>query len=166
MAEPGQKKRIALDTNLLLDLAEDKDWAHEFRECFQAAGYALLTGPTVFAELAFASLHAPEPRRSYARQAVAEARHLGIGAFELSSVERAIAERFVEAVLSRELLPPEEFNDAAILAECSLAEIPLLVTSDQHLLDMDEDELILLFNEADLSPVRPVHPRRLLRALS
>jgi hypothetical protein len=40
-----------------------------------------------------------------------------------------------------------------------------LVTSDKHLLNIDEDTLLLAFNEADLSPVRPVHPKRLLRVL-
>jgi len=39
------------------------------------------------------------------------------------------------------------------------------VTSDKHPLDSDEDALLLAFNEADLAPVRPVHPKRLLRAL-
>ena len=37
--------------------------------------------------------------------------------------------------------------------------------SDKHLLNIDEDALLLAFNEADLSPVRPVHPKRLLRVL-
>jgi len=46
-----------------------------------------------------------------------------------------------------------------------LAAIPLLVTSDKHLLDIDEDALILAFNDADLTPVRAAHPKRLLRAL-
>jgi len=39
------------------------------------------------------------------------------------------------------------------------------VTSDRHLLDIDDDRLLLAFNEADLAPVRPAHPKRLLRAL-
>ena len=66
--------------------------------------------------------------------------------------------------MDRRLLPEEEFNDGLILAESSMAEIPLLVTSDKHLLDIDENALLLAFNEADLSAVRPVHPKRLLRA--
>lgn len=49
--------------------------------------------------------------------------------------------------------------------QLSLAEFPLLVTSDKHLLDIDEEALLLTFQEADLFPVHPVHPRRLLRAL-
>jgi hypothetical protein len=56
-------------------------------------------------------------------------------------------------------------NDGLILAETSLAGIPLLVTSDKHLLNIDEDALLLAFNEADLAPVHPVHPKNLLRAL-
>ena len=39
------------------------------------------------------------------------------------------------------------------------------MTSDKHLLDIDEDALLLAFNEADLAPVHPVHPKSLLRAL-
>ena len=56
-------------------------------------------------------------------------------------------------------------NDGLILAEVPLAEVPLLVTSDKHLLDIDETVLRLAFNDADLFPVSPVHPRRLLRAM-
>jgi len=41
----------------------------------------------------------------------------------------------------------------------------LLVTSDKHLLDIDEEALVLAFNEADLSPVHAAHPRRLLKAV-
>jgi hypothetical protein len=39
MAGPGKKKLLALDTNLLFDLAADKDFAHTFREVYQERGY-------------------------------------------------------------------------------------------------------------------------------
>ncbi len=35
----GPKKSLALDTNLLLDLAEKKDFAHESKEEFSNRGY-------------------------------------------------------------------------------------------------------------------------------
>ena len=38
MAAIGPRKRLALDTNLLLELAEERDWAHEFRERLYACG--------------------------------------------------------------------------------------------------------------------------------
>ena len=44
-------------------------------------------------------------------------------------------------------------------------EFSSLVTSDKHLLDVDEDALLLAFNDADLLPVHPSHPKRLLKAL-
>jgi hypothetical protein len=52
-----------------------------------------------------------------------------------------------------------------ILAETSFAGIPLLVTSDKHLLNIEGETLVLAFSEAELIPVHPVHPKRLLRAL-
>jgi hypothetical protein len=63
------------------------------------------------------------------------------------------------------LLPAGELDGGLILAQTSLARIPLLVTSDKHLLEIDEDTLLLTFHEADLPPVHPVHPKRLLKAL-
>jgi hypothetical protein len=41
----------------------------------------------------------------------------------------------------------------------------MLVTSDKHLLDIEENALLLAFNEADLFAVHPVSPKGLLRAL-
>jgi len=72
---------------------------------------------------------------------------------------------FRRAVDRCSLIPETEQNDGKILAQTSLAKIPLLVTSDRHLLDVDEDALLLAFNEADLLPVHPSHPKRLLKAL-
>jgi len=36
---------LALDTNLLFDLAADKDFAHTFREVYQERGYSLVVPP-------------------------------------------------------------------------------------------------------------------------
>ena len=153
-------------SNLVLDLAEGADFAHGFKQLFQERGYALRLPPTAALELNENRLHAHEPRkRELSRIALLTLRKWGLRPFELSPLQHSIAEQFATKLAARRLLPPEEFNDAAILAETSMAQIALLVTSDKHLLDIDEDALLLMFNEADLSPVRPVHPKRLLRAL-
>ena len=52
MAAPWQKKRLALDTNLLFDLAAEKDFAHAFREVYQERGWSLVVPPTAIQELA------------------------------------------------------------------------------------------------------------------
>src|SRR6266571_3845499 len=125
MAGSGQKKRLALDSNLLLDLARGFDFAHDFRTVFQSAGYSLLAGPTVFRELGFAGLYGREPEKSQARKAIANANLWRILAFNLTSLDQSIAERFAERLLAKRLLPENECNDALILAETSLAGIPL-----------------------------------------
>jgi hypothetical protein len=149
----------------MLALAEGRDYAHDFRQRFQAAGYTLLARPTVFQELAYAGLYETEVKRSNAQKAISQAANWGIVPFDFSSVEKAISERFAQRLFLQQLLPAEELNDAFILAEASIAQIPILVTSDKHLLDMDQDALLLLFDEADLAPVRAAHPRGLLRAI-
>jgi hypothetical protein len=166
MAATAPRKLLALDTNFVLDLARDADFAHEFREVFQEKSYALRLPPTAAAELHENFHHgATSEKRELARIALLNVRHWKIHPVVLAEVELAIAEQFAKRLLRSGLLPIEEFHDALILAETVVAEIPVLVTSDKHLLDIDEDALLLLFNEADLRPIRVAHPKRLLRAL-
>ena len=60
------RKQLALDANVLLDLAEEKDFAHDFREGFQARGCTLLVPPTVLAELALLAEIGGAPQRTFA----------------------------------------------------------------------------------------------------
>jgi hypothetical protein len=159
------RRQLALDANLLLDLAEGRDFAHEFKEEFLRRGYALLAPPTVLAELAVLAAVGAEPQRSLANSALEQLAGWNCRPFTLSSTELAIAQHFSLRLLAKGLIPEEERNDGKILAQTSLAQIPLLVTSDKHLLDIDEGALLLAFQEADLLVVHPVHPKRLLRAL-
>jgi len=164
MAAP--KKQLSLDTNLVFDLAGNKDFAHDFREIFQGKGYALVLPPTAVHELHVIFTHGDSAaERLLARTALTHLKQWGIRPFDLGSAAEVICGQFVRGLLRQRLLPEDEFNDGLILAETSLAEIPLLVTSDRHLLNLDENTLLLAFNEADLSPVHPVHPKRLLRVL-
>jgi uncharacterized protein with PIN domain len=166
MAAPTQRKQLSLDANLAFDLAGEEDFAHEFREAFQSKGYRLVMAPTAVHELhtIYRYGETAEDQR-LARTALLNLKQWNIQPFDLDSVAEAIAEQFGRRLVHRRLIPEDEFNDGLILAETSVAGIPLLVTSDKHLLDVDEDALLLAFNEADLFPVRPVHPKRLLRAL-
>ena len=159
------KHRLSLDTNVLLDLARSQDFAHEFREEFQKRGYALMLSPTVLVELEFLLTFGTATEQKLARKAYDQVERWRLTAFALPEVRLAIAEEFSRRLQHQGLLPPEEFHDGLILAETSLGDIPLLVTSDAHLLDIDEDALLMAFNEADLLAVHPVHPKRLLKAL-
>jgi predicted nucleic acid-binding protein len=162
----AQKKQLSLDTNFVFDLAGDKDFARDFREVFQSKGYALVLPPTAANELHFIFTHGGSAaERELARMALTRLLQWGIRPFDLDSTAEAICGQFVRGLFQQHLLPEDEFNDGLILAETSLAGIQMLVTSDKHLLDMDEDALRLAFNEADLLPVSPAHPKKLLRAL-
>lgn len=108
----NQKKRLALDTNLLLDLARGSEFAHEFRTVFQEANYSLLAGPTVFQELGFATVYGREPEKTLALAAVSNAAKWGVVAFNLTPLDQTIAHRFAQKLLERGLLPDEEYNDA------------------------------------------------------
>lgn len=57
-----------------------------------------------------------------------------------------------------------ELNDGCILAEVALAEIPLLVTSDKHLLSIEQDDLNAAFYSKDLAYVTVMSPKKILRS--
>ena len=159
------KKELSLDTNLPLDLAKRHDFAHDFRESFQRRGYVLRLPPTVLTELEYLMLFGNERKRELAEEAFKKLATWRLTPFDLPDVHQSLAEKFAEVLQHRGLIPSEEFHDGLILAETSLAEIPILVTSDKHLLEIDDEALLMTFNEAELPPVRPVHPKGLLRAL-
>lgn len=121
--------------------------------------------PTVVAELEALSNSGHAPQCDSANVALQKLRGWNCAPFALSATKLAIAHRFAERLLNLRLIPEAERNDGKILAQTSLMQIPILVTSDAHLLNIDEEALLLALNEADLPPTHPVHPKRLLRAL-
>jgi len=163
--EAGSPRRLSLDTNLLFDLADEKDFAHDFHETYQRKGYALVICPTVVAELYFLREHGDTEEQRLATLSLCQIASWDIQVFPLTGVQLDIAWRFAAAVVGRGLLPETEINDSRILAETAVAAIPLLVSSDRHLLDVDPDSLHAACAEADLAPTFIVSPRRLLRAV-
>ncbi len=161
----ANSKKLALDTNVGLDLASGSDAVHDFRETFQKRGYALFLPPTVIEELAYQRLEEAVAKAALAAQALASLRRWKLIPLPPSSLGRAIARRFAHRLIERRLLPSEEVHDGMILAETTAAGIPVLVSADNHLLGIDELALHLACNEADLDPVVVMHPRNLLRAL-
>jgi hypothetical protein len=52
------------------------------------------------------------------------------------------------------------------LAEAALAQIPVLITRHQHLLNIPNGALAAELNAADLFQIQTMHPRPLLKALA
>ena len=88
------KKSLALDANLLLDLAEERDFAHEFREEFQGRGYSFAVPPTALAELDVLALGGGPDQRRFANIALEKLHSWGCQPFALSSTCLAISAQF------------------------------------------------------------------------
>ena len=167
MANRPLPKELALDSNLLFDLAAGEDFALSLLEVCQERRLIFRVPPTVVQELAYktANIHEEPRKRTLARKALQGMRGWGITPFDLKSVGHGITEEFAKCLIHRQLLPPEEMNDGLILAEVALAGIPALVTSDKHLLNISETDLRAVLDERDLERLEICHPRRLGKLL-
>ena len=94
MAVQGQKKEFALDSNILFDLAVEKDFAHAFREGYQERGYSLRVPPTVIQELTYYAVEKRCAETPLAIKALQQMRHWHLLPFDLKSVGHGITEQF------------------------------------------------------------------------
>jgi len=162
----GPSKRLACDTNFPLDLADGLEVAHDFREVCRERGYSLFIAPTSIQELVALSEEGSARQQALAVKALTSLLSWGITPFDLEPVQHGLAENFSRLLRTRHLLPFEEVNDGLILGEAALAGIPLLVTADSHLLDIEGSQLAIAFADSHLSAVAVLHPRQMLRVLS
>src|SRR5258706_6839596 len=137
----AQKKPLAVDSNLLFDLAEKKDFALTFLEMAKEKNYTLHLPPTVVQELTFAALHKSGEEQKLAFAALQNLRGWGITPFDLVSVGHGITEQFARRLHELKLLPEAELNDGLILAETGLAGNPRLLSSAKHLLGIEPGHL-------------------------
>src|SRR3990172_75710 len=108
MANGGVPKQFTLDTNILYDLAEGLDRAHEFREVFQAKGYGLCVPPTVLGELRDAQLHGDPREQELATEALHEMLAWRLKPFASTPQSERFADRFARRLISQGLLPASE----------------------------------------------------------
>lgn len=163
MADGLHSKRLSLDTNVLLDLAAGHRFAVDFKEEFQRRKYALQVVPGVMAELSALALKGNDEQRDRASVTLDHLLGWGITPIILTEAEKTYRKNFMSIVEERRILPAKEVNDARILADTGIAQIPILVTSDGGILDADPFALSLAFEDAGLCVVRPAHPAKLAR---
>ncbi len=159
--------RLAVDTNVLLDWAEDVedilDALNTIDARFPVADK--LIPPATLQELAFLHLASPD----------LETRDRAARAFRKihsENVFRPILELPFHSELTEELatlfrthslLPCEEINDSKILAQTILLDCDILLTSDEHLRGIDHQELTWLLNAQDLAVPVIATPREIVR---
>jgi len=88
----------------------------------------------------------------------------------LSPVERGIASEIALKLRMKNIIPQKEENDATLLAEAALKGCEILLTSDQHLLDANQDATkfwrILEESHAQTHQIVIARPREIVRSFS
>ena len=158
---------VAVDSNFPLLLAKGNDDALDALKILRERVHPaeILVPPTVLGELVFQSEAAPEKDlRELAATALLNLRaRWHFHPADLNSSQERMVEEAARQILLRDLLPPEERNDATIIAESAVLNSILLVSNDSHLLAVDHRRLGLLFRELDLPVPLIVSPREIVR---
>ena len=155
-------KRCALDVNVLLDLAEQKQFALDFLGVIREKYCPLFVSPTAFIELQFlAESGGPVPGK-FAGIAIDSFLKWGVYLFDIEPVKHGFAKIFAERLVQKGVLPADEYNDGLILGETACYEIPVLVTSDRHLLDISRPHLMAELKASDFFPTAVFSPQKIV----
>ena len=159
--------RLAVDTNVLLDLADEVD---DVLDAVSVIDDRLpdadrLVTPSVLEELAYLTDSGLTPKiRQSAGRAVQllrnETRFRSI--LELPFGPDKAGELAAE-FRRRRLLPGEEIHDSLILAETVLLHCGILLTSDEHLRSIDHQQLTWVLSQHELAPPVIATPREIVR---
>ena len=166
--EASQSRRvlIAVDTNVLLDLAEKEE---DVTDAVQLIKHRLrqpqfLMPPTVRAELADDALHAGDfTKQERAMRAFQLAKSWKIQPIDLFEARTDIARRIGQRLRRLAMLPEEEVNDGLIMAESAILGSAFLLTSDEHLRGIDFERLTLELRAFDLTAPVIATPREIVR---
>jgi predicted nucleic acid-binding protein len=158
---------IAVDTNVLFDLASDVETVVDAVATIRRRirGARFIVPPTALHEVADNALRGDTPRKREIAQAVFP-RLRTDWKFEpvnLVPVEHGIVERIADALRHRDLLPAAERNDSLVLAEAALLDCRVLLTSDEHLRGIDFQSLTLLLQGFDVAAPVIATPGEIVR---
>ena len=156
---------IAVDTNVPLDLADDKEHALDALEVVRRRlkpGRILIT-PTVFQELVFLADESESATdRDQAKRALRGLAGWGLELVNLVPVGHGIVERIADKLQEAGLLPAEEYNDGLILAEAALLDCAILLTGDAHLRGLDFQRASLELKAFDVEMPVIATPREIV----
>ena len=159
--------RLAVDTNVLLDLADEVDDVLDAASVIddRLPDADKLVPPGVLEELTYLADSGLTPKiRQSAGRAVQllrkETRFRPI--LELPFAPEKAAE-LAAAFRRQRLLPGEEIHDSLILAETALLDCDILLTSDEHLRSIDHQQLTWVLSQHELSPPVIATPREIVR---
>ena len=146
-------------------MALGKRFAAAFLREVQFHGWICRVSPTAIQEMIFHHKRKTPPQFALAEKALRNLQSWKIGPFDLVPVGHGITEQFVHKLIRKRYLPEDEENDGYILAETAMVDIPVLITSDSHLLDIPRKNLSDELGAADLPDVQVFRPDQFLKAL-
>ncbi len=159
---------VAVDTCVLLDRANDHEPTIDaINLIFTRLGVKQIgVSPTSVGELNHIYEHGDATESHLAETALRGMLQWGFAPFDLVPVGYGIVEQIGLALALDGLLPDEERNDAFIIAECALAGFTILVSSDNHMIAVQESgklhDLLDRF-DVDGSKLLIASPRGLLK---
>ena len=165
-ASQSQPALIAVDTNVLFDLADEVEDVTDAvlvikRRLRQAQ---LLMPPTVREELAEEALRGEDfEKKENARRAFQLARSWHIQPVELLEDQYDLARAIGRRLRDLGLLPDDEVNDGLIVGEAALLGCSLLLTTDEHLRSMDFTRLTFELQAHDAAVPVIATPREIVR---
>ena len=157
---------IAIDTNVLLDLALDVEAVVDAMETIRRRlpDARFVVPPTVLHELALAVRGGENERiRKAAFRALSQMLTWGFEPLNLVPVGHGIVERIADAIRHKDLLPTEEMNDSLIMAEAALLQCGVLLSGDAHLRGIDFKKLTLLLQGFHVGALVIATPREIVR---
>jgi predicted nucleic acid-binding protein len=158
MAETAPARlRFALDTNVLIDLGEELPFAQRFLATHRNSGLAV--PPTVVQELVHISQKKGNRAQPFALAALQNMRRWNITPYDLRAVGHGITDVSAQKLMRDGILEDGECNDGYIIIETALHCIPILISSDIHLLKINPSRLVRALNEFHLPPVTIYHPK-------
>jgi predicted nucleic acid-binding protein len=154
--------RYAVDSNVLIDLAMGKVFAQRLLAKLRLRQHGIAAPPAVIGELFHIASEMSHPANAHAIEALSKIQRWGIETYSLISVGPEIVEINAHKLLGAGLLPEGEVHDAVIIIETALRYIPILITSDIHLLGINPAKLSSMLDDFDLIPVTISHPMAML----
>jgi hypothetical protein len=165
MAET-QDKRCALDVNILLDLAQEREFAWDFLKVVREKYCPLYVTPTAFIEMELLVRDGAPQQKKAAQTAIAAFHKWGVIVFDLEPVQHGYTKEFARRLIRKGYLNEDEYNDGLILGEAACFNIPILVTSDRHLLDIPRPNAAAELKASDFFPTTVVSPKEIIRIAS
>ena len=156
---------VALDTNVLLDLAKADEKVIDCIETIRArvknAHFVVL--PTVVQELMGIADDHERDESELAIVALSSILEWGFQPVNCIPVGNGIVEETGRKLRNAGLIPDDQIHDSFIVAEAALADATMLVSNDAHIRDINPTQLKIELDRCDLGCPLIASPRKIVR---